>query len=72
MENNEELLKRITIVPGLMGGKPTIRAMRFTVLDIIEMIDSGMKNEQILDEHPILEPDDISAAILFHKNNNNA
>lgn len=71
MANEKELLARITIIPGLMGGKPTIRANRFTVMDIIEMIDSGMSHKQILIEHPILEPDDITAAILFHKHNSN-
>lgn len=69
--DDEYLLKRITIIPGLMGGKPTIRGNRFTVMDIIEMIDSGMSHKQILSEHPILEADDIPAAILFHKHNSN-
>ena len=49
-----ELSKRITIIPGLMGGKPTIRAMRFTVKDILELLASGMHHEQILEEHPAL------------------
>jgi uncharacterized protein (DUF433 family) len=39
---NTELLKRITIVPGLMSGQPTIRNMRFPVGDILEMLASGM------------------------------
>jgi len=60
-----ELSKRITIVPGLMGGKPTIRAMRFTVKDILELLASGMRHEQILEEHPALEEDDIKAALLY-------
>lgn len=72
MATDKELLARITIIPGLMGGKPTIRANRFTVMDIIEMLDSGMSHKQILREHPILEADDIPAAILFHKYNSNA
>jgi len=66
MATDKELLPRITIIPGLMGGKPTIRGNRFTVMDIIEMIDSGMNHKQILKEHPILELDDIAAALLFH------
>jgi uncharacterized protein (DUF433 family) len=52
---NTELLKRITIVPGLMSGQPTIRNMRFPVGDILEMLVSGMTNEEILEQHPILE-----------------
>ena len=60
-----ELLKRITIVPGLMGGKPTIRAMRFPVKDVLELLAAGMTNSQIIEEHPALEEDDIRAALLY-------
>ncbi|WP_462251483.1 DUF433 domain-containing protein [Ferruginibacter sp.] len=60
-----ELLKRITIIPGLMGGKPTIRGMRFPVKDIIELLASGMSNAQILEEHPALEEEDIKASLLY-------
>jgi len=60
-----ELLKRITIIPGLMGGKPTIRAMRFPVKDVLEILASGMTHEQILEEHPALEENDIKAALLY-------
>ncbi len=61
----KELLKRITIIPGLMGGKPTIRGMRFPVKDILELLSCGMSNAQILEEHPALEEDDIKAALLY-------
>ncbi len=61
----QELLKRITIIPGLMAGKPTIRGMRFPVGDIYEMLASGMTNEEILEQHPILEKEDIQAALIF-------
>ncbi len=62
---NTELLKRITIVPGLMSGQATIRSMRFPVGDILEMLASGMTNEEILEQHPILENEDIQAALLY-------
>jgi uncharacterized protein (DUF433 family) len=60
-----ELLKRITIIPGLMSGKPTIRGMRFPVKDILELLASGMSNAEIIEEHPALEEDDIKAALLY-------
>ena len=60
-----ELLKRITIIPGLMGGKPTIRGMRFRVSDVLEMLASGMSNEEILEDFPYLEREDIQAALLY-------
>ena len=61
----QALLSRITIKPGLFGGKPTIRGLRFPVGDILEMLAGGMKAEEILEQHPLLEKDDISAALLF-------
>lgn len=60
-----ELLKRITVIPGLMGGKPVVRGLRFPVSDILEMLASGMSVSDILDQHPILEPEDIRAALVF-------
>jgi uncharacterized protein (DUF433 family) len=62
---NTELLKRITHIPGLMGGRPTIRGMRFPVKDILELLSSGMTHQKILDEHPDLEEDDIKAKLLY-------
>lgn len=59
------LLERITIIPGLMGGKPTIRGLRFPVGDILELLASGLSETEILDEHPILEKEDIKAALLY-------
>ena len=61
----QELLKRITIKSGMMGGRPTIREMRFPVGDILEMLASGMKEIEILEQHPILEREDIAAALLY-------
>jgi uncharacterized protein (DUF433 family) len=59
------LLSRITLKPGLLGGKPTIRGLRFPVGDILEMLASGMKEDEILKQHPILEKEDIPAALLY-------
>jgi uncharacterized protein (DUF433 family) len=59
------LLERITIVPGLMSGKPTIRGMRFPVGDILELLSSGLSDKDILEQHPILEREDIQAALLY-------
>ncbi len=60
-----ELLKRITIIPGLMAGKPTIRGMRFPVGDILEMLANDMTADEILEQHPILEKEDIQAALMY-------
>ncbi|MCX2575055.1 DUF433 domain-containing protein [Pedobacter sandarakinus] len=60
-----KLFDRITATDGLMGGRPTIRGLRFPVSDILELLASGMSATQIFEEHPILEKDDIKAALLF-------
>jgi len=65
MNKNEALIDRITIVPGLMAGKPTIRGLRFTVADILEMLANGMTASSILDQHPLLEAEDIQASLLY-------
>ncbi len=60
-----ELLKRITIVPELMGGKPTIRGMRFRISDILDMLAGGMTNEEILEDFPYIEKEDIQACLFY-------
>lgn len=61
----DKLLSRITVIAGMMGGKPTIRGMRFPVTDVLEMLASDMTVDQILQQHPILEKDDVQAALLY-------
>jgi uncharacterized protein (DUF433 family) len=68
MTEPHELLKRITIIPGIMGGKPTIRGMRFKVSDVLGYLSSGMSEEQVLHDFPYLESDDIHAALLYAGN----
>jgi len=60
-----KLFDRIMATDGLMGGRPTIRGLRFPVSDVLELLASGMSEQQILEEHPILEKEDIKAALLF-------
>jgi uncharacterized protein (DUF433 family) len=60
-----DLLKRIVVKPGVMSGKPIVRGLRFPVADILEMLASGMNEAEILEQHPILEKDDIHAALLY-------
>nr|VFJ53129.1 MAG: Uncharacterized conserved protein, DUF433 family [Candidatus Kentron sp. FM]VFJ60574.1 MAG: Uncharacterized conserved protein, DUF433 family [Candidatus Kentron sp. FM]VFK12993.1 MAG: Uncharacterized conserved protein, DUF433 family [Candidatus Kentron sp. FM] len=57
--------QRITIHPDRRGGKPCIRDMRITVYDVLQFMASGMSIEQILDEYPELEREDILACLAF-------
>ena len=59
------LLERVTLKPDLLGGKPTIRGMRFLVNDILELLSSGMTEVEILEQHPLLEKEDIQASLLY-------
>jgi len=56
---------RITTEPGKRGGKPCIRGMRITVGDVLEYLASGMSEEEILEDFPYLEREDIRAVLAF-------
>ncbi|MDE2741554.1 MAG: DUF433 domain-containing protein [Gemmatimonadota bacterium] len=65
MTTNTALLKRITVRPDVFGGKPIIRDMRIAVEHVLGMLAAGDTAERILQEYPILEPEDIQACLLF-------
>jgi len=61
----ESLLHRITVNPEILTGKPIIRGMRISVEQIIKALSLGMTHQEILAEFPILEEEDIRAALLY-------
>ncbi|PIY11997.1 MAG: hypothetical protein COZ18_03030 [Flexibacter sp. CG_4_10_14_3_um_filter_32_15] len=63
----KNLLSRITIDSEICHGKPCIRGMRFPVEVILDMLGSGMTYEEIIEDHPSLEIDDIRASLQFAK-----
>lgn len=56
-------MERITINPDVCKGKPTIRNMRFTVTQMLELLASGMSHQEILQDYPFLEEADILACL---------
>jgi uncharacterized protein (DUF433 family) len=56
---------RITVNPKQCGGRPCIRGMRIRVIDVLELLAAGLSFEQILEELPDLELDDLKAALLY-------
>lgn len=60
-------LERITIDPEICHGKPCVRGMRWPVEVIIDMLGSGMSTEDIIEDHPELEKEDILASLNFAK-----
>ncbi|MCH8495505.1 MAG: DUF433 domain-containing protein [Balneolales bacterium] len=59
------LNNRITINPDICNGKPTFRGKRITVQSVLEFLAEGDTKEDILMQFPSLEPEDITAALLF-------
>lgn len=59
------LINRISMDPEICHGKPCVRGMRWPVETILDMLGSGMTTEQILEDHPELEKEDIMAALHF-------
>lgn len=60
-----DLLARVTHDPEQCGGRPCIRGMRIRVADVLELLASGLTREQVLEELPDLEPEDITASLRY-------
>jgi uncharacterized protein (DUF433 family) len=60
-----EMASRITLIPGLCGGRPTIRGMRIRVADVLDLLAEGETREVILEDYPYLEDEDITAALQW-------
>lgn len=60
-------LERITIDSSICHGKPCIRGMRWPVEVILDMLGSGMLIDEILEDHPELEKEDIIASLNYAK-----
>jgi uncharacterized protein (DUF433 family) len=60
-----ELIERITVNPEQCGGRPCIRGMRIRVVDVLDLLATGLSQQQVLEELPDLEAEDISACLRF-------
>lgn len=65
MTTNHELLSRITARPDVFGGKPIIRDMRISVDLVLSLLSQGTTQNELLDEYPGLEPEDIRACVAY-------
>ncbi len=61
----QHLSERITVNPKQRGGHPCIRGMRIRVTDVLDLYAAGLTAEQILEEMPDLEPEDLQASLQF-------
>ena len=59
------LAARVTVDPGICGGRPCIRGMRIRVADVLGMLAAGMTKAAVLKDYPYLEGADIDAALAY-------
>ena len=57
--------ERITFDPDQCGGRPCIRGMRIRVKDVLDLLASGVPQEEILEDFPYLEAEDIAACLQY-------
>lgn len=60
-----ELMDRITVDLEQCGGRPCIRGMRIRVSDVLDLLANGLSPEEIVEEMPDLELEDIRASLRF-------
>jgi uncharacterized protein (DUF433 family) len=59
------LLSRITVNPEVFGGKPIVRGLRISVEMVLSLLAQGVDWDELLDDHPDLERDDIRACLAY-------
>jgi uncharacterized protein (DUF433 family) len=57
--------ERITVNPNQMGGVPCIRGLRIPVATVLRMLAGGMNAQEILDDYPHLQAEDIRECLRF-------
>jgi uncharacterized protein (DUF433 family) len=62
---DNQLLNRITINPEICQGRPTVRNTRYSVDLILDLLSSGMSENEIIEDYPALEINDIRACLAF-------
>ena len=60
-----ELLQRIVVDPQICFGKPTIRGHRIWVSLVLGYIAEGWSPEQVVEEYPGIEIDDVRACVAY-------
>jgi len=63
--HDDALLSRITADPEIFGGKPIVRGLRVSVELILSLLAQGQTAQEILDDYPELEADDVRACLAY-------
>jgi uncharacterized protein (DUF433 family) len=64
MQTEADLLGRITVDPPICHGKPTVR-VRYPLDMLLELMGSGMTQDEILEDYPDLERADLLAVMQY-------
>lgn len=64
-DQQRDLLARIVVEDGKMGGKPIIRGRRITPAMVLNMLAAGATRAEVLAAYPVLEDADIDACLLY-------
>ena len=56
---------RIAIDPAICGGRPTIAGTRMRVIDILDMLASGVSEAEILQDFPYVKLEDVRACLAY-------
>ena len=59
------MLDRITHLPQILAGRPTLRGLRISVAHIVNLVANGMTPGQIVAQHPDLDEEDIRQALGY-------
>lgn len=59
------LMDRIVVNPRILGGKPVIRGTRISVEFVLELLASGMSEDDILEDYSHLTRDDLHACLKY-------
>jgi uncharacterized protein (DUF433 family) len=64
-DESRQLLERITVIPEVLVGKPTIRGLRISVEQVLRSLAAGVSEDALLRDYPELEAADIQAVLAY-------
>ncbi len=65
MQNEQQLLERISLNTEVMTGKPVIKGTRLTVDYILNLLAHGASIDEIIEEYESVAREDVQACLLF-------
>lgn len=63
------MTNRVSVDPTRMAGSPTVRDTRVTASAVLGQLAAGRTIEQILEDYPYLEREDVFAVLAFAAEN---